>query len=239
MILDGGDGGSSQNLGGSDVVIFEKLSLRPCHSFGRRTKPPPHLLQPVVQPVNQKQIKTPSPWSATQRKTAAVTQPPTCGDTQGEHGSAELLLASSHWPFLSPTQALCCLPQTPVCQAVKRKSKSSEAERHSCVFTATDSDPNRIPCQSLQGRLEANCVCVCARQESISGGDLQPFAIQSLPPTPQPPLRKDVLLEGALTLEVADGVVGFQPVPCHLSSQTAGTCPQAATQESHGLPSVR
>lgn len=140
-------------------------------------------------------------------------------------------------PSSPPTQALCCLPQTPMCQAVKRKSKSSEAERHSCVFTATDSDPNRIPCQSPQGRLEANCARAPGR-DLFREVTCSPLPSQSLPPTPQPPRRKDVLLEGALTSEVADGV-GFQPVPCHLSSQTAGTCPQAATQESHGLPSVQ
>lgn len=63
----------------------------------------------------------------------------------------------------------------------------------------------------------------CARRESISGSDLQPFAIAE--PSSQPPLRKDGLLEGAVTLKVADAVVGFQPVPCHLHSQTFGTCP--------------
>lgn len=67
----------------------------------------------------------------------------------------------------------------------------------------------------------------CARWEAISGADLQPFAITE--PSSYPPLRKDVLLEGSLSLEVADGAVGFQPVPCCLYRQISGSCPQAAT----------
>lgn len=102
------------------------------------------------------------------------------------------------------------------------------------MFTATDSDPNRIPCQS-PARQSGGKLCLY-----VPGGSLfsevtcSPLPYQSLPLTPQ--LRKDVLLEGALTLIAAGGVVGFHPVPCHLRSQTFGTCPQAAIWEQPRVP---
>lgn len=50
-------------------------------------------------------------------------------------------------------------------------------------------------------------LAVCARRESISGGDLQPFTTAEPPPPPHP-LRKDSLLEGSVTGEVAGGGEG-------------------------------
>lgn len=55
---------------GSEVVIFDTAT-----PLGRRNP------QLMVQPVNQKQPKTPSPRSAHSRRNAAVTQPPDPGDS--------------------------------------------------------------------------------------------------------------------------------------------------------------
>lgn len=116
-----------------------------------------------------------------EKKKAAVTQSPTCGDTWAEQGSAELPPASSHQPY-APSRPAPGAPQPspdPSVRSSQVEINALQAERHSCVFAAAGSDPNPSPA-SLR---KAGWVRVC-RQESILGGDLQPFAMAE--PSPHP-----------------------------------------------------
>lgn len=88
------------------------------------------------------------------------------------------------------------------------------------MFTAADFDPDLI-LASLPERQAGGRPCVCARQESILGGDLSPLPSCCL-------LATLILLEGNLTLAVDGGVVRFQPVSCHRVANS-GMCPRAAT----------
>lgn len=126
------------------MVIFEKPSPRPCHSSGKEE--PPAIVADGSS-VNQKQPKTLSLRSAHSSKSAPVTQPP---DT-GESSALQKPLPPPHSP--PPSQLLPSPdPNVPSSQV----KDSCEAERHNCVFTATDSDPNRSPASLPQGRLGAS-----------------------------------------------------------------------------------
>lgn len=100
----GGLGSLSESLEKAEIFLFiekgQRLSflrhsaLDPAASLGRRN---PQLLQLMVQPVNQKLPKMPSPWSAHSEKKRS-------GDSASRHGVSKALLpaSSSPQPSLSP-----------------------------------------------------------------------------------------------------------------------------------------
>lgn len=82
---------------GQTLSFLRHSALDPAASLGRRN---PQLLQLMVQPVNQKLPKMPSPWSAHSEKKRS-------GDSASRHGVSKALLpaASSPQPSLSPQRS--------------------------------------------------------------------------------------------------------------------------------------
>lgn len=127
----------------SEVVIFEKSSPRSCHSSGKEELP---AIVADGSSVNQKAAKNTLPAECPLEQKCTSDSAP---GHRGELGTAKPLPPP---PCPPPGQLLPSPdPNVPSSQV----KDSCEAERHSCVFTATDSNPNRSPASLPQGRLGA------------------------------------------------------------------------------------
>ena len=128
------------------MVIFEKSSPRPWHSSGKEELP---AIVADGSSVNQKAAKNTLPAECPLEQKCTSDSAPDIAESSALQKEEALLPP----PPCPPPGHL--LPSPDPSVPSSQVKDSCEAEKHSCVFTATDSDPNRSPASLPQGRLGA------------------------------------------------------------------------------------